>query len=190
MAKDRVAPVKGKVRTDGSLLGAWLCKFVSTSLNHLHFRVFMWSDSQITLHWLSSKKTLHPFIANRVQEIHELLPEFPWKYCPTQDNSADLVTIGISLNFLTDSLLWRFTLPWLSRNHSDLNGSTVRCYICKPLMLLLEDSQRSDEASLHHTGSGWIIDIECYSDLSKLLQVSTYVCTIIYPQLQATHFNC
>ena len=59
-------------------IGARVCKFVLISLNHLHFRVVMWSDSQITLHWLSSKKKLQHFAANRVHKIHELLPNIPW----------------------------------------------------------------------------------------------------------------
>ena len=52
----------------------------------------MWSDSQITLYWLSSKKKLKLFVANRVNEIHELLPNATWEYIPTHDNPANLVT--------------------------------------------------------------------------------------------------
>ena len=118
MAKARVTPVKGhtlpRLELMAACIGARLCKFVLTSLNHLHFRVVMWSDSQIVLHWLSSKKKLQPSVANRVQEIHELYPETTWKYCPTQDNPADLVTRGISLNYLIDFHLWKFGPPWLS----------------------------------------------------------------------------
>ena len=44
---------------------------------------------------------------------------------------------------------------------------------------VLEDSQRSHEAS-HHTGIGRIIDIERYSDLSKLLLVSVYILRFIH----------
>ena len=70
MAKARVAPVKGhtlpRLELMAAYIGARLCKFVLTSLNHLHFTVVMWSDSQIVLHWLSSKKILQPFVAKRV----------------------------------------------------------------------------------------------------------------------------
>ena len=54
----------------------------------------MWSDSQITLHWIFSEKKLQIFIANRVQEIRNLLPNATWQYCPTEYNPADLVTRG------------------------------------------------------------------------------------------------
>ena len=50
MAKARVAPVKGhtlpRLEPMAACIGARLCKFVLTSLNHLHFRVVMWSDDQ------------------------------------------------------------------------------------------------------------------------------------------------
>jgi len=74
---------------------ACLCKLVLSSLKHLHFKVVMWSGSQIVLHWLFSKKKLHPFVANRVCKIHELLPGVT---CSTQDNSADLVTEDFPLS--------------------------------------------------------------------------------------------
>ena len=86
MVKAQVAPVKGhtlpRLELMAAYIGARLCTFVLTSLNHLQFRVVMWSDSQIVLHWVSSIKKLQPFVVNRVQEIHELFPETSWKYCP------------------------------------------------------------------------------------------------------------
>ena len=48
-----------------------------------------------------------------------------------------------------------------------------------------EDSQRSDEAS-QYTDIGRIIDIERYSDLSKLLRVSAYILRFIHNCKQQT----
>ena len=166
-------------------IGARVCKFVLISLNHLHLRVVMWSDSQITLHWLSSKKKLQHSIANRVHKIHELLPNIPWQYCPTQDNPADLVTRGISLDSLIDFHLWKYGPPWLLEEsqwpkweHSEiLHLQTTD---------VSEDPPRSAEASLHHIGIGRIIHITHYSDLSKLLRVSAYVLRFIHNCKQHT----
>jgi len=58
-----------------ALAGARLCSFVLSSLSNVWLeQIYMWSDSQITLHWIFSEKRLPLFVANRVQEIHKLLP--------------------------------------------------------------------------------------------------------------------
>ena len=113
----------------------------------------MWSDSQIVLHWLSSKKKLQPFVDNRVQEIHELFTETSWKYCPTQDNPADLVTGGISLSSLIDCHLWKFGPPWLSEELQWPKWEHSEILHLQTTDVVLEDLQRSDEAS-QDTGIG------------------------------------
>ena len=37
-----------------------------------------------------------------------------WNYCPTQDNLADLVTRGVSVETLKDSRLWQYGPTWLT----------------------------------------------------------------------------
>jgi len=74
MAKTRVVPMKShtlpRLELMAAVIGSHLCKFVLKSLHHLSFDVTMWSDSQITLHWLLRKKKLQQFVANQVYEIH------------------------------------------------------------------------------------------------------------------------
>ena len=82
---------------------------------------------------------------------------------------------------LIDSHLLKFRPPCLSNEsqwpkwkHS--NWDVTSANYC----VVLEYSQRSDEASLHHTGIDQIIDIEHYSDLSKLLWVSASILRFIH----------
>ena len=45
-------------------------RLASHTLSSLHVeKCVLWSDSQIVLHWLSSKKQLKTCIANRIAEI-------------------------------------------------------------------------------------------------------------------------
>ena len=52
--------------------------------------------SCIVLHWLKSAKSLKRFVTNRVNETRKSTSEAEWRYCPTEHNSADLVTRGIT----------------------------------------------------------------------------------------------
>ena len=92
-----VAPVRSitlpKLELMAVVIATQLAKFVIQSL-HLT-TVYMWSDSQIALHWIYDIKhvtTTKPSIANRVAEITQSLPTSAWTCMPTDVNPADLLT--------------------------------------------------------------------------------------------------
>ena len=123
MARTRVAPLKTQTLPRLELMAATiakrLAKFIQSSLTVPYecLSVQLWSDSQIVLHWLNSQKKLKPFVASRVQEITEEFPATTWRYVPTADNPADLLTRGISAGSLATSTVWRHGPLWLI-NHS------------------------------------------------------------------------
>ena len=98
-AKARVAPIKPltipKMELTAALLAARLIKYIceaySAELKFSH--LYIWSDSQITLHWVNTRdRGLPVYVQNRVNEIHQLMPSVIFKYVPTDDNPADLIT--------------------------------------------------------------------------------------------------
>jgi len=97
ISKSRAAPLKHltlpRLELKAAVLAANLSSFVKTSLN-LDCTVQLWSDSQIVLHWIASCKLLQPFFNHRVEEI--CTNSSGWKYCPSADNPADLLTRGIT----------------------------------------------------------------------------------------------
>ena len=101
MAKTRPTPLKTKTLPQLELIavvvGARLATFVRKSINSkLSIQdVHYWSVSQITLHWLMSKKKKTTFIRKRVDELLNLSNTNNWHYCPTNHNAADLLTRGI-----------------------------------------------------------------------------------------------
>lgn len=84
-----------------------------TSLKLESTEIYIWTDSQIVLHWIHSSKRLPPFIAHRIGEIQQLIPTATWKYCPTSSNPADLPTRGFTFDQFTSSQLWRQGPQWL-----------------------------------------------------------------------------
>jgi len=72
ISKSRIAPLKRhtlpRLELMAAVVAARLGLFVVNSFN-LKTNTYYWSDSQIVLCWLKSKKKLQPFIEHRVKEI-------------------------------------------------------------------------------------------------------------------------
>ena len=105
MAKNRVAPQKNltlpKLELLAAVVASRIARFIIDTLNLQVKPTYFWGDSQIVLHWLDSTKPLPQFISNRVREIKNAVPDAIWNYCPTVDNPADLLTRGVSYQFLS-----------------------------------------------------------------------------------------
>ncbi|XP_077865477.1 uncharacterized protein LOC144352174, partial [Saccoglossus kowalevskii] len=109
-SKNRVSPTTEitlpRLELLACLIGTRLCKFV---YNHLKPKLnidscTLWSDSQIALSWIASDKPQPVFIRNRTKEINEFNQSY--RYVPTKQNPADLLTRGISTKELKYSRKW------------------------------------------------------------------------------------
>ena len=106
-AKARVAPIKRqltipKLELTAALIGARSLRFVARELHKPVRQMYMWSDSQITLHWLHSAKPLPAYIARRKSEIMDS-KDIELGYVNTRDNPADLATRGLSASQFSES---------------------------------------------------------------------------------------
>ena len=111
MAKARQAPLKGKLTIPrlelmAALLCARLVKYVKSSLK-LECEFTCYSDSRISLAWIQGDVSRwKQWVANRVRDILKDTKSENWRYCPTGQNPADLLTRGISADELIHSSLW------------------------------------------------------------------------------------
>lgn len=119
IAKTRVAPLKRltlpKLELMAALVATRLAKFVITSFSghYSNMSVQLWSDSQIVLHWIHSQRKLKQFISHRIGEITQTFPSTVWRYCPTGDNPADLLTRGTNCEVFVNPL-WLQGPSWLT----------------------------------------------------------------------------
>ena len=123
-----MAPLKQltipKLELMAAVIGARLMTHLLQSVPTKTF--YLWSDSQIVLHWLTTNRKLKTFERNRVTEIQELTESRKWNYCSTDQNPADLLTRGIAAHEYLKSKLWKNGPDWLTdeRNFPSLQLTT------------------------------------------------------------------
>ena len=186
MSRSRVAPVRSITLPKLELMAAVIAtRVASFFIQSLHLTsndttIHLWSDSQITLHWIYDIKqtaTTKPFIANRVMEITQTFPASVWTYVPTDDNPADLLTRGISAEQLKSSQLWLYGPSWLISTDQWPTWSPAS--VLHLQNIAIEETQETNDERVinpaNTSGIHLVIDAYRYSRLTKLLKVTVYV---------------
>ena len=178
MAKTRVAPLKQltlpKLELMAALTGARLSSFIVNTIKLSPSMIHLWTDSQIVLYWLQSEKKLNQFVSHRVSEILQLTTTSAWRYCPTADNPADLLTRGITSTQLQSSLLWCFGPQWLTtRDNSPVWKPSTTLHL-QAAAISTSEFVPVTTSPTHH-GLHQIMDLTNYSTLSRVVGITAFV---------------
>ncbi|VDI77079.1 Hypothetical predicted protein [Mytilus galloprovincialis] len=178
MAKNRVAPLKKltipQLELMAALVGGRLTSHIMSSLRNVK-KCVLWSDSQITLHWISSRKQLKTFIANRVIEIKELTCEHSWKYCPTEHNPADLLSRGLSYEQLKNNKLWMHGPDWLTDEKQWPNEFQIDNKVMTTTCKDYENQETQDDIIRTKNNVLNIINVDRYNSFNKTARILGYV---------------
>jgi len=129
-AKSRVSPLHMEGREKptiplmelmAALLGVQLATAIIDSFKKadIHFEeVVMWGDNQSVLYWIDDPvPNKCKVVRNRVTKMQAFnaLHNAKWRFVPTEDNPADLMTrVGVTLQQFQSSTLWRSGPDWLT----------------------------------------------------------------------------
>ncbi|XP_037931191.1 uncharacterized protein LOC119666002 [Teleopsis dalmanni] len=120
-SKSRVAPLKTqtipRLELCAALLGAQLVVKVKKDLEYEHHPIYMWTDSEITLHWINSEpSTFQTFVAHRISKIQQLTLKEQWRHVNTKQNPADLLSRGVDPIYIQKNAMWFYGPLFLHGN--------------------------------------------------------------------------
>lgn len=185
VSKNRVAPIKvvtiPRLELCAALLGARLCTVVTESLTMPIVKRTFWSDSMIVLGWLNiSPSQLKPFVRNRISEIQESTAGDKWRYVPSKDNPADLVSRGARADSIGDCSLWwsgpnflqSCESSWPVKPHKSVKQDLpeVVCHHISPHDSSNPNNHQSLIQSLIHN----------HSNFNHLIRITAYIKRFIY----------
>ena len=111
MAKSRVSPIKSvtipRLELTAALISARVNALLRNELEYINLSQVFWTDSKVVLGYVNNQsRRFHVFVANRIQQIHDLSSPTEWKYVETQSNPADLASRGAHAEELINSSKW------------------------------------------------------------------------------------
>ncbi|VDI56579.1 Hypothetical predicted protein [Mytilus galloprovincialis] len=112
-------------------------------------------------------------IAKNENLAEKNITDSEWKYCPTNDNPADLLTRGISASQLADAKLWYNGPEWINCSTSWPQWTPNTCIL---LTNIDQEESVTNTIEVNNThGIHCILDIMRYSTLTKILRVSSWI---------------
>ena len=128
-ARTRVVPQgmsQPRAELYAALINAYSGEVVRRSFKDFHKQAVKFTDSQISLHWISNdEKPLKQWTRNRVIEIQRFTKKEQWMYVQSNDMIADIGTRkGATLHDVDQNSIWVNGFPWMKFESSKFPMST------------------------------------------------------------------
>ena len=173
ISKTRVRPLKivslPRLELLGALIGTRLAKMTLESLKE-QIRIYYWCDSKIVVGWVKTQPyKMKTFVANRVAEIQGETSAEQWLWVPGDQNPADLPSRGIWPLDIEQQKLFMQGPDWLAQKED----WPIQPDFPEPK----EEMKKTElgEENKANVLSIGTVEMERISDLSRLLNVQSYV---------------
>lgn len=110
-AKARVASLKSvsipRLELQAAVVAARMAKVVQDGLKVPmgEMSSYFWSDSMVVLGWIRNEaRRFHTYVANRVQQVHDLTDPNDWYHVRSEENPADVSSRGSDARSLLSSI--------------------------------------------------------------------------------------
>ncbi|KRY21338.1 hypothetical protein T12_1757 [Trichinella patagoniensis] len=146
-------------------------------------KIVCWSDSEVALSWIKSPAVKwKTFVRNRFESIPQLTEASVWRYCPTGENPADMLSRGCSLKRLEESQLWWEGPPWLSLPVENWPKKSIRVDQCK-ITSSAEARNKITTLAVSVIEKDDRLDPSRFSNFEKLVRVTAF-CFRFFRNLQ------
>lgn len=137
---------------------------VMESINEKVAGIYYWTDSMVTLDWISKPTKGWPtFVRNRVTKINEMSSFHNWHHVRSKENPADLISRGASAKKLAESDIWWSGPEFLQNQNKPWVPSLTSMLITK-LNQLPKGDQETYDCTL----------VDRYSSFTKLQRIMAY----------------
>jgi len=121
MAKTKVAPLKkttiARLELSAAVLLSQLVDRCRKILDMQDVATHLWSDSSVTLTWIAGQPSRwKEYVANRVELIHDLMPNARWHHVPGVENPTDIASRGSTPEQLLQNPSWWKGPSWLAEH--------------------------------------------------------------------------
>ena len=135
IGKARVSPLKQKsiprLELAAATVSAKMSEFLRNELTYSDRSEHFWSDSKIVLGYINNEaRRFHVYVANRVQQIRDLLQPTAWMYVESDENPADDATRGLTARELMVKSRW-LTGPEFLWKDAEFQPNTKETYPVK-----------------------------------------------------------